>query len=231
MPLKALDVKTGYVPTKSLLVQFAPALEKYADILIAEMPKVSIDTRIEVRHFLSQCAIESNQFKVVEENLNYSAQGLANTWPKRYSVNPAATTKTPNELAKRLGRNPQAIANNVYANRMGNGDEASGDGWKHRGLGLKQVTGKDNQRNYSYWRYKDDRVIKDPILYLTKPLDAVVSACWFWDANSCSDFAMRNDIVGLTRVINGGTNGLDDGIRNNLNDRVDWFNRATVIFV
>jgi putative chitinase len=139
-----------------------------------------------VAGFLAQIAHESGGFNAVVENLNYS----------------------PNEeLAKQYERKPEMIANRVYANRMKNGDENSGDGFRFRGRGLIQLTGRDN-----YTRFAEalDMSIEDTVLYLETPNGAVASAGWFWDNNKLNQFCDKDDFITLTKRINGGTIGLED---------------------
>jgi putative chitinase len=148
--------------------------------------------------FIAQLAHESGGFNFVKENLNYSAAGLLGTFKKYF----------PNEaLAKQYERKPEKIANRVYANRMGNGDEASGDGFKFRGRGLIQLTGKQN-----YTKFSQDLGISidETVAYLETPEGAVSSAGWFWDQNNLNSYCDKDDFVGLTKRINGGTIGLED---------------------
>jgi len=148
--------------------------------------------------FLAQISHESGGFNHVIENLNYSKDGLRKTFSKYFPTD---------ELAAQYARQPQRIANRVYANRMKNGDEASGDGWKFRGRGLIQLTGRDN-----YTRFAEalDMNIDDTIAYLETPNGAVASAGWFWDNNRLNQFCDRDDFITLTKRINGGTIGLAD---------------------
>ena len=148
--------------------------------------------------FLAQIAHESGGFNFVAENLNYSAKGLMVTFKKYFPTE---------DLAKQYERKPEKIANRVYANRMKNGDEASGDGYKFRGRGLIQLTGRDN-----YTRFAEALGIslEETISYLETPNGAVVSAAWFWDNNKLNAYCDRDDFVGLTKRINGGTIGLAD---------------------
>lgn len=177
------------------------------------LPAFGITTNQRLAAFLSQVGVESNSLTTLSENLNYSAEGLANTWPVRYASKSLITKAyikklgkyTPNKKAIQLARNPQGIANHCYANRMGNGDETSGDGWKFRGRGLKQLTGRDNYTRASKALGLD--LVNNPDLLL-EPGYAIISACWFWDYNNLNRFADKQDIVGLTKAINGGTNGL-----------------------
>lgn len=148
--------------------------------------------------FLAQIAHESAGMSVIQENLNYSAKGLTVTF-KKYFPTIASTNG--------YARNPQKIANKVYANRMGNGPESSGDGYKFRGRGLIQLTGKNN---YTLFARSIGKTIDETIAYLGTPEGAVASAGWFWDVNKLSIYADKGDFVGLTRRINGGTIGLAD---------------------
>lgn len=151
-----------------------------------------------VAAFLAQIAHESGNFNFTRENLNYSAAGLNKTFRKYFP-----TLQT----AKPYARNPAKIANRVYANRMGNGPESSGDGFKFRGRGLIQLTGKNN---YTRFARAINMSLDDAIAYLETPMGAVASAGWFWDTNKLNVYADMNDFIGLTRRINGGTNGLAD---------------------
>lgn len=175
----------------------------YLDSLNQYMPLYGINTPQRVAAFLAQVAHESADFTRVSENLNYSAQGLAATWPNRFR----SPNGQPNELAFSLHRNPIAIANNVYANRMGNGPEESGDGWRYRGRGLKQLTGKDN---YARCGASTGLPLVDQPELLEQPEGAVLSAVWFWEYNRLNHFADTNDFRELTRRINGGYIGLPE---------------------
>ena len=146
--------------------------------------------------FIGQCAHGSANFKTLQENLNYSAKGLRGTWPSRFPSE---------EAAQPFHRQPEKIANKVYSGRMGNTEE--GDGWKYRGRGLIQLTGKDNYRLASDALGVD--FVADPDLVLTKEY-AALTAAWFWDKSRLNAFADANDIEGMTKKINGGIIGLDD---------------------
>ena len=148
--------------------------------------------------FLAQVAHESGAFNFTKEGLSYSAASLMKVWPKRFP-----TTAIANQYA----RKPEKIANKVYANRMGNGDEKSGDGYKFCGRGLIQLTGKDN---YSRFAKSIGKTLDETVAYLETPEGAVASAAWFWDANKLNIYADKGDFVGLTKRINGGTIGLAD---------------------
>jgi putative chitinase len=148
--------------------------------------------------FLAQAAHESGSFKLVKENLNYSAEGLLRTFPKYF--------KTPEDAAA-YARQPQKIANRVYANRMGNGSEASGDGFKFRGRGFFQVTGKANYTECGKALGLD--LLTTPEA-LERTIPATNSALWYWQARNLNRFADADDIRGMTKAINGGYNGLDE---------------------
>jgi putative chitinase len=165
------------------------------------MEKFSINNPLRLAHFLSQCAHESGNFKFVTENLNYSAAGLRAVFGKYFKDE---------ATAKAFERKPERIANRVYSSRMGNGDEASGDGWKFRGRGYLQTTGKSNYAEFD--KIVEDDILANPELMATKyPL---MSAAFFFEKNKlwsmCDKGANREDVIALTRRINGGTNGLED---------------------
>ena len=174
-----------------------------------------INTPQRIAAFLAQTAHESAGYTMLEENLNYSDVTMAAVWPNRFAVkNPDGKykldekgKKIPNAFAKALHRKPEAIANAVYSNRMGNGTIESGDGWKHRGMGLKQLTGKDNHKRCGDYLGVD--LVANPELLLT-PEYAARSAGWFWKTNNLNKYADVSDIKGMTKVINGGLIGIDD---------------------
>lgn len=147
-------------------------------------------------HFFAQLAHESG-LKPISENLNYSESGLLKIFKKYF---------TPAE-AKEFARKPEKIANRVYANRMGNGDEASGDGFKFRGRGFIQLTGKNNYKALSTATGID--YVSNPDLLLTET-DALIAAIWFWNSKGLTKYALADDILTITKRINGGTNGLED---------------------
>lgn len=154
------------------------------------------DTVERVAAFLAQVGHESGEFKTAIENLNYSATGLRNIFPKYFNTD---------KLAAEYARKPEKIANRVYANRMGNGNEQSGDGWKFRGKGLLQLTGKNNHQQFA----DDVGMTLDEVNdFLLTPSGAISSAAWFWDQNKLNQYADANDFVKLTKRINGGTIGL-----------------------
>lgn len=196
--IKILSKLNGIIPD-SVITQITEVVDKF-----------SINTELRLAHFLSQTSHESGGFKAFQENLNYSAQGLANTWPKRYSVDPKASVKVPNTLAISLNRNPEKIANNIYANRMGNGDEACGDGWKNRGRGAIQLTGADNYKEFD--KFVSEDIINNPDLVATKY--QLLSAGWFWNSRSLNKIAdLGNSLAVVAQVtlkINGGSIGLTE---------------------
>jgi putative chitinase len=162
------------------------------------LPKYNITTVERVAAFLAQCGHESADFTVLKENLNYSAEGLSKVFPKRFP-NVAA--------AQPYHRQPEKIANRIYADRMGNGPEASGEGFKFRGRGAIQLTGKEN---YSKFAASVGKTLDEAVAYCETLDGAIESACWFWTTNKLNDIADKNDIVTLTKRINGGTIGLED---------------------
>jgi putative chitinase len=165
-------------------------------------------------HFFGQLSHETAGFTIFIENLNYSSQSLANTWPARYSVDSKKRPLIPNALANSLARKPQDIANNVYANRMGNGDSASNDGWNFRGRGAIQLTGRTNYQNFSNY-IKQPNIMTCPDLVADEYI--FESALFFFENNKlwsiCDQGVNTNTITSLTKRINGGTNGLQDRIK------------------
>jgi putative chitinase len=188
--------------------------EKWVGAVAAACQEFNINTPQRIAGFLSQCAHESGGFERLQENLNYSADGMAGIWPKRFAVmgtdgKPVKKDgkNQPNKFALALHRKPEMIANVVYSGRMGNGPTESGEGWLYRGRGLKQLTGKDNHRACSAGLGVD--LVANPDLLL-EPIYAARSAAWFWATNKCNNFADSGDIEGLTKRINGGLIGIDD---------------------
>jgi len=175
-----------------------PAMaDKWRVALQYTCDKFEINTPDRVAGFLSQCGHESGGFRFTSEDLHYRAEALTRIWPQRF----------PPGIAESYAMQPERIANRAYADRMGNGDEASGDGWKYRGRGLIQLTGKDNYAAFSL--ECDNEALVKPNL-VAEPELAALSAGWFWKTNGLNALADAKDIVGMTRRINGGTNGLDD---------------------
>jgi putative chitinase len=170
---------------------------KWLEPLKETFEKYNIDTPKRQAAFIGQCMHESAGFKTLEENLNYSAKALMNTWPSRF---PDLNT------AMIYERQPEKIANKVYGGRMGNADESSGEGWKYRGRGIKQLTGKENYERCGSSLGVD--LVSDPDLLLD-PKYAALSAGWFWNKHNLNDLADKGDIETMTKRINGGLLGLD----------------------
>lgn len=188
MNLSKLDTK---IP-KGVIDQIPQVIDKF-----------KIDTPVRLAHFLAQCAHESGNFKFMTENLNYSAKGLMGVFKKYFPTE---------AIAKQYERKPEKIANKVYASRMGNGDEASGEGAKFKGRGYIQLTGKQNYSAFN--KVVDEDILAQPELIATKyPL---LSAAWFWDSrklNALADGGATNQVVtSITKKVNGGTHGLEDRI-------------------
>jgi putative chitinase len=184
-------------PTQLTRLHIDPSL---ADPLNATFIKFKIDTPRKQAAFLGQCGHECGNFKVFEENLNYKAATLMRLWPKRFPTL---------EIANQYAGNPKKIANMVYANRMGNRDESSGDGYRFRGRGCIQLTGHANY--YHAGQALGVDFVADPDLVAT-PLYALLTAGWFWSTHGCNELADAMNWVGLTKKINGGTIGLDDRV-------------------
>lgn len=203
------------MPThQQLLVAGVKEIDKWLPAIQVVCEHYAIDTPQRIAGFLSQTAHESAGFTALTENLNYSAETMAVVWPNRFAEKGADGKpikengkNKPNKFALALHRKPEMIANVVYSSRMGNGSIESGDGWKYRGRGLKQLTGKDNYTRCGNALNTD--LVNDPDLLL-EPQYAALSAGWFWTANKCSDFADKGDVEGLTKRINGGLIGLAD---------------------
>jgi putative chitinase len=170
---------------------------KWLEPLKETFEKYNIDTPKRQAAFIGQCMHESAGFKTLEENLNYSAKALMNTWPSRF---PDLNT------AMIYERQPEKIANKVYGGRMGNADESSGEGWKYRGRGIKQLTGKENYERCGSGLGVD--LVSDPDKLLD-PKYAALSAGWFWNKHNLNDLADKGDIETMTKRINGGLLGLD----------------------
>jgi putative chitinase len=183
------------------LVPSAPHIDDWHEALDQLLDDYGINTPQRVAHFIAQCAHESGNFRFIRENLNYSAKGLMGTFKKYFPTE---------ALATQYQRQPERIANRVYASRMGNGDEASGDGWRYCGRGLIQLTGKDN---YTFFAGSLGIPVEEAAEYLATFEGAAQSACFFWEQNNLNRFADANDVKGLTRAINGGQIGLEDRIK------------------
>jgi putative chitinase len=193
--------------TKQQLAQIIPGnpyLDQWLEALNKILPEYGIDSPLRVSHFLAQCAHESGNFRFLSENLNYRAATLRKLFSKYFPTDQLA------EQYAALPNKAEAIANRIYANRMGNGDEASGDGFRYRGRGLIQLTGRDN---YAFFAGSLDVPVEEAAEYLQTFEGAVQSACWFWEQNNLNRFCDADDVKGLTKAINGGFIGLDDRIK------------------
>jgi putative chitinase len=177
------------------------------DSVIAQIPdtaaKFGITTPLRLAHFLAQASHESGGFKAVNENLNYSADGLKKIFPKYF----------PGNLNESYARQPQKIANRVYASRMGNGDETSGDGYRYKGAGFIQLTGKSNYSAFD--KFVDDDILANPSLVATKY--ALASAAWFFWKNNlwsiCDQGSTDQVVAAVTKRVNGAHIGLPDRIK------------------
>jgi putative chitinase len=183
--------------TEDQVKKILPTNKKYKEwtkLFNEILPKYDINTKDRLVMFLAQCSHESNQFTVLKENLNYSQQALMTIFKKYFNVATAAE----------YARKPEKIANRVYANRMGNGNEKSGDGYKYRGRGEIQTTGK---MNYAAFAKYIGKTIDETVTYLETNAGALESACFFWNQVQLNAFADVADIEGATKRINGGLNG------------------------
>jgi len=162
------------------------------------LPDYQIDTPKRISGFLAQCMHESGKFLYTKENLNYRWQSLRKVFPKYFPTD---------DLAKQYEKQPEKIANRVYANRMGNGPEESGDGWKYCGRGLIQLTGLEN---YSWFAASISTPVDEVIEYTETFEGAAQSACWFWESNGLNIFADAGDVVSTTRRVNPGLLGLEE---------------------
>jgi putative chitinase len=178
---------------------------QWCDALNQLLPKYDINTPRRIAMFMAQCGHESANFRFLEENLNYSAEALLTVWPTHFD----------SSNVDDYARQPEKIANRAYANRMGNGDEASGDGWLFHGRGLIQITGRDN---YTKFAGSIGMSLDDAVAYAATDNGAIESACWFWTIHNLNPMSDDNEVTNITKVINGGTLGLLD--------RIDRYNAA-----
>jgi putative chitinase len=184
---------------------------QWVDALNETFQRFNISTPRQQAAFIGQCGHECGRFKVLEENLNYKAATLMKLWPKRFPTV---------DIASEYAGKPQKIANKVYASRMGNRDEASGDGYRFRGRGCVQLTGSDSYFHagkalgVDFWANPD---------LVATPQYAALTAGWFWSTHNCNNLAEAADWLALTKKINGGTIGYDD--------RVLHTNEALAVFV
>jgi putative chitinase len=188
--------------------------EQWLDAIVATCQEFEINTPQRIAAFLAQTSHESGGYTMLSENLNYRAATLAACWPNRFAVLGADKKPikdkqgklTPTAVANAIAGKPELIANLVYSSRMGNGPAESGEGWKYRGRGLKQLTGKDNYARCG--AALGVNFVDNPDL-LVEPIFAARSAGWFWRSNNLSAFADVGDIKGMTKKINGGYIGLE----------------------
>jgi len=188
---------------------------KWIDAVRVTCEEFEINTPQRIASFLAQTAHESGGYTMLSENLNYRAATLAACWPNRFAeLGPDKKPKKdangkliPTGVANSIAGKPELIANLVYSSRMGNGSAETGEGWKYRGRGLKQLTGKDNYARCGAYLGLD--LVGNPD-QLLEPLPAARSAGWFWKTNNLSTFADAGDIKGMTKKINGGFIGLED---------------------
>ena len=181
-----------------------PYVEHWHKALSQLLPDYEINTVQRIAAFVAQCSHESGGFTALKENLNYRWQTLRKLFPKYFPTD---------ELAQEYANKPnkqEAIANRIYASRMGNGDEASGDGYRFCGRGLIQLTGKSN---YTWFAASLGITVEEAVEYLQTFEGAAQSACWFWETNKLNEWADKGDILTLTKRINGGTIGLEDRIK------------------
>ena len=169
------------------------------EAMLGILPLWEVDTPERVAMFLAQCGHESGGFRVLSENLNYSAKALDSIFPKYF--------KRAGRDANEYHRQPEKIANVIYAGRMDNGNTDSGDGWRFRGGGILQLTGR-----YNYTKFAEavEMSPEEAVDYVRTKEGALDSACWFWDTNNLNKYCDDMDIVGATKRINGGTIGLED---------------------
>ena len=168
------------------------------------LPKYGVTTPRRIRYFLAQAHHETQGFTALTENLNYkTADRIAAVWPKRFTK----------ESAKSYIKNPQKLANKVYANRMGNGDESSGDGWAYRGRGAGHLTGKTNYAQCSQDLFDDDRLVKNPDLVAEDWHTCVETFLWFWDNNGLNKLADNDEFTKVTKVINGSTTTVPERLK------------------
>jgi putative chitinase len=206
-------------------------IDLYLPHLVAACEEFEISSPARVAAFLGTLAEETGQLASVSENLNYSAAGLANTWPTRYAktdaeggfVRDSSRRYLPNDLALDLHRQPERIANHCYANRMGNRDEASGDGWRHRGAGGIQETGRDNHFAAALFFDVPLEQIGD---WLRTPEGAMRSAAWGFQRRGCNRLADKGDFDGVCDLINIGRKTARVGDANGYAHRLDFYKAA-----
>lgn len=186
-------------------------IPEWCDTLNSVLPEYEINTPERIAMFIAQCAHESVDFKFLKENLNYQVKTLQRTFYKRFPTV---------EAAQPYALNAEKLANLVYSNRMGNGDEASGDGFRYIGRGLLQLTGKENYQKFADFMQLS---LDDVVDYLTTYEGAVTSACWYWTDRNINEPSDARDVVEATRRINGGKIGIIE--------RTQRYEKALEVFV
>jgi len=179
------------------LLQGNPHSQQWYDALCDVLPKYQITTIPRVAMFMAQCGHESGNFTALKENLNYQAHALSSIWPKRF----------PPGIAEQYAHNQEKIANRAYCDRIGNGSEESGDGWTFHGRGLVQLTGRSL---YEAFAREINKGLEETVQYCETFDGAIESACFFWEHHGLNAISDAGDIVHATKVINGGTLGIDD---------------------
>jgi len=196
--------------TTEQLIKIVPNthnVDTLCSVLNKVLPSYGINTKNRIAGFLAQCAVESAEFNVLEENLNYGAQGLMSTWKSKFPTI---------DIANQYARQPDKIANYVYANKLGNGPESSGDGWKFRGHGVIQLTGKDSHLLFAKYR----NISLDQALEILKTLEgAVMSGCYYWNSRNLNAAADADDIKKMTLLVNGPA-------LLHLDKRTEYYNKA-----
>lgn len=200
-----------------MIEQMTESAKPYSQFFEAACNEFGITNPLEKAHLAAQCAHESNGFKATVENLNYSAKGLFDTFPKYF---------TGISHAGEYERQPERIANKIYANRMGNRSEASGDGYKYRGRGLLQTTGYRNVRALSLGLFNDERLVKDPS-WISTPEGACRSAAYYWKTNNLRPYAMADDLNAISGIINVGN---PKGRAHGMPGRRLWLTKAKAAF-
>ena len=195
-----MNFEFDFTPEKLAACIRNPQVNDWYQPIVDVLPRYEITTVLRVAMWFAQMGHESGDLREIEENLNYSAKGLLGVFPRYFPTD---------ELALAYQRKPEMIANRVYGNRMGNGDEQSGDGFRFHGRGLVQITGKENYTHCSQAMYDDLRLLDTPDL-LCEQDGAIRSACWYWNSRQLNQWADLGDVVAVTKKINGGTIGLDD---------------------
>jgi len=175
-----------------------PHAQSWYDALCDELPKYKITTKERVAMFMAQTGHESGNYTALVENLNYKPQALMAIWKKRFPTM---------DIANQYAHNPEKIANRAYCDRMGNGSEESGDGWMFHGRGLIQLTGRSL---YEAFAREIGKGLEETVAYCETPDGAVESACFFWEHHGLNAISDAGDIVHATKVINGGTLGIED---------------------